>query len=57
MRELFGHWRQHLSLTSSYISSAIIKAACEKGAGDGYGHGTLARTGKISDAAQSREPR
>ena len=40
IRELFGHWREHLSLSSGYTTNAIIKNACEKSAGSGYDYGT-----------------
>ncbi|SFM97961.1 PriCT-2 domain-containing protein [Methylobacterium pseudosasicola] len=36
IRELFGQWREHLSLSSGYTTNAIIKAACEKGPGSSF---------------------
>lgn len=40
IRELFAHWREHLSLSSGYTTSAIIKAACEKQPGSQFDYGT-----------------
>ncbi|MDP4026796.1 bifunctional DNA primase/polymerase [Methylobacterium sp. NEAU 140] len=40
IRELFGHWRDHLSLSSGYTTNAIIKTACEKGPGASFDYGT-----------------
>ena len=37
IRELFGHWREHLGLSSGYTSNAIIKAACERSSFGGFG--------------------
>lgn len=36
IRELFGQWREHLSLSSGYTTNAIIKTACEKGPGASF---------------------
>ena len=36
VRELFGHWREHLALSNGYTSNAIIKTACEKGPGSSF---------------------
>ncbi|MHB2205255.1 PriCT-2 domain-containing protein [Methylobacterium sp. CM6257] len=36
IRELFEHWREHLSPSSGYTTSAIIRAACEKGPGASF---------------------
>jgi hypothetical protein len=36
IRELFAHWRDHLSLSSGYTTNAIIKTACEKGPGSSF---------------------
>ncbi|MGH1571756.1 hypothetical protein ACRAWG_15095 [Methylobacterium sp. P31] len=33
IRELFGHWREHLTLSSGYTANTIIRTACEKGLG------------------------
>ncbi|MCJ2144413.1 bifunctional DNA primase/polymerase [Methylobacterium sp. E-066] len=30
IRELFGHWQEHLELSSGFTTNAIIKSACEK---------------------------
>ncbi|MCJ2065394.1 bifunctional DNA primase/polymerase [Methylobacterium sp. J-088] len=30
VRELFGHWQEHLELSSGFTTNAIIKSACEK---------------------------
>ncbi|WP_336489688.1 PriCT-2 domain-containing protein [Methylobacterium nigriterrae] len=40
VRELFGHWREHLSLASGYTTNAIIKAACEKAPGLDFNYGS-----------------
>ncbi|MCC0808855.1 hypothetical protein FPV16_22070 [Methylobacterium sp. W2] len=40
IRELFEHWRAHLSLASSYTTNAITKAACEKQPGSQFDYGT-----------------
>ncbi|WP_066927311.1 bifunctional DNA primase/polymerase [Methylobacterium sp. CCH5-D2] len=36
IRELFGHWREHLG-SSPYTTNAIIQAACERDSFGGYG--------------------
>ncbi|WP_132250217.1 PriCT-2 domain-containing protein [Methylobacterium segetis] len=36
IRELFGHWREHLSLSSGYTTNAIIKTAVEKRPGTSF---------------------
>lgn len=40
IRELFGHWSEHLSLSSGYTTNAIIKTACEKGPGLDFNYGS-----------------
>ncbi|WP_267428234.1 PriCT-2 domain-containing protein [Methylobacterium sp. GC_Met_2] len=40
IRELFEHWREHLSLSSGYTTNAITKAACEKGPGSSFDYNT-----------------
>ena len=41
IRELFGHWRKHLSISSGYTTNAIIKTACEKQPGSSFDYGTV----------------
>ena len=36
IRELFGHWQEHLSLSSGYTTHPIITTACEKGPGSSF---------------------
>ena len=36
IRELFGHWQGHLTLSGSYTANAIIKTACERSSFGGY---------------------
>lgn len=40
IRELFGHWREHLSPSSGYTTNTIIKTACEKRPGASFDYGT-----------------
>ena len=41
IRELFGHWREHLTLSSGYTANAIIKAACAKAPGASFDYGIV----------------
>lgn len=40
IRELFEHWREHLSMSSGYTTNTIIKTACEKRPGASFDYGT-----------------
>lgn len=36
IRELFGHWQEHLSLSSGYTTNALTKTACERSSFGGF---------------------